>query len=86
MAALLVGLPTSAPGMTVNQPCATGLEAVVQAACAIAVGDASIVDAGGVEPNARRIARQWGLRPAIDPRRAGALQASYQPDAALSGA
>lgn len=42
MAALLVGLPTSAPGMTVDRLCATGLDAVVQAARALAV-------AGGVE-------------------------------------
>ena len=41
MAALLAGLPTSVPGVTVNRLCASGLEAVIQAARAIAVGDAS---------------------------------------------
>ncbi|GHI03145.1 beta-ketoadipyl CoA thiolase [Streptomyces cellostaticus] len=53
MAALLAGLPTSVPGATVNRLCASGLEAVVQAARAIAVGDASIAVAGGVESMTR---------------------------------
>ncbi|MFJ8545613.1 thiolase family protein [Streptomyces sp. NPDC093586] len=53
MAALLAGLPVSVPGVTVNRLCASGLEAVVQAARAIAVGDASIVLAGGVESMTR---------------------------------
>ncbi|MFJ8797276.1 thiolase family protein [Streptomyces sp. NPDC102487] len=53
MAGLLAGLPTSVPGVTVNRLCASGLEAVVQAARAIAVGDASIVLAGGVESMTR---------------------------------
>ncbi|MFM9370030.1 thiolase family protein [Streptomyces sp. Da 82-17] len=53
MAALLAGLPTSVPGATVNRLCASGLEAVVQAARAVAVGDASVVLAGGVESMSR---------------------------------
>ncbi|MFE6484860.1 thiolase family protein [Streptomyces sp. NPDC057757] len=53
MAALLAGLPTSVPGVTVNRLCASGLEAVIQAARAIAVGDASIALAGGVESMTR---------------------------------
>jgi acetyl-CoA acyltransferase len=53
MAALLAGLPTSVPGVTVNRLCASGLEAVVQAARAIAVGDAHIALAGGVESMTR---------------------------------
>lgn len=53
MAGLLAGLPTSVPGVTVNRLCASGLEAVVQAARAIAVGDASVVLAGGVESMTR---------------------------------
>lgn len=53
MAGLLAGLPTSVPGVTVNRLCASGLEAVIQAARAIAVGDASIVLAGGVESMTR---------------------------------
>jgi acetyl-CoA acyltransferase len=53
MAALLAGLPTTVPGVTVNRLCASGLEAVVQAARAIALGDASIALAGGVESMTR---------------------------------
>lgn len=53
MAALLAGLPVSVPGVTVNRLCASGLEAVIQAARAVAAGDASIVIAGGVESMSR---------------------------------
>ncbi|MHC5905110.1 thiolase family protein [Streptomyces sp. S6] len=53
MAGLLAGLPTSVPGVSVNRLCASGLEAVIQAARAIAVGDASVVVAGGVESMTR---------------------------------
>ncbi|GEC03252.1 acetyl-CoA acetyltransferase [Streptomyces spinoverrucosus] len=53
MAGLLAGLPVTVPGATVNRLCASGLEAVVQAARAIALGDASIALAGGVESMTR---------------------------------
>ncbi len=53
MSSLLAGLPTSVPGSTVNRLCASGLDAVVGAARAIAVGDASIMLAGGVESMSR---------------------------------
>ncbi|MCE7083068.1 thiolase family protein [Streptomyces sp. ST2-7A] len=53
MAVLLAGLPVSVPGVTVNRLCASGLEAVIQAARAIALGDASIAVAGGVESMSR---------------------------------
>ncbi|MBL1290594.1 thiolase family protein [Streptomyces sp. For3] len=53
MAALLAGLPVSVPGVTVNRLCASGLEAVVQAARAVALGDHSLVIAGGVESMTR---------------------------------
>ncbi|GAA1265594.1 thiolase family protein [Saccharothrix xinjiangensis] len=49
MAALLAGLPTSVPGVTVNRLCASGGEAIAQAARALAMGDASLLVAGGVE-------------------------------------
>ncbi|HEX5400876.1 MAG TPA: thiolase family protein, partial [Pseudonocardiaceae bacterium] len=49
MVALLAGLPTSVPGVTVNRLCASGGEAVVQAARAIGMGDADLMIAGGVE-------------------------------------
>jgi acetyl-CoA acyltransferase len=53
MAALLAGLPVTVPGSTVNRLCASGGEAVVQAARALAVGDARYVVAGGVEGMSR---------------------------------
>jgi acetyl-CoA acetyltransferase family protein len=53
MAVLLAGLPTSVPGATVNRLCGSGLEAVIGASRAIAVGDASICVAGGVESMSR---------------------------------
>lgn len=53
MAALLAGLPVTVPGVTINRLCASGGEALVQAARAIAVGDASVIIAGGVESMSR---------------------------------
>jgi 3-oxo-5,6-didehydrosuberyl-CoA/3-oxoadipyl-CoA thiolase len=53
MAALLAGLPTSAPGATVNRLCGSGLDAVGIAARAIKTGDADLVIAGGVESMTR---------------------------------
>ncbi|MFG2194022.1 thiolase family protein [Streptomyces sp. NPDC048639] len=53
MAVLLAGLPVGIPGATVNRLCGSGLEAVIQAARAIATGDASVVLAGGVESMTR---------------------------------
>lgn len=53
MAALLAGLPSSVPGSTVNRLCASGGEAIVQAARAIRAGDADVLIAGGVESMSR---------------------------------
>ncbi|MGW0734997.1 thiolase family protein [Streptomyces sp. NPDC002851] len=53
MAVLLAGLPVSVPGVTVNRLCGSGLEAVVQAARALALGDAHVAIAGGVESMSR---------------------------------
>ena len=53
MASLLAGLPTSVPGVTANRLCGSGLEAVIGASRAIAVGDADICLAGGVESMSR---------------------------------
>jgi len=53
MATLLSGLPMSVPAVTVNRLCASGLEAVGQAARAIACGDAELILAGGVESMSR---------------------------------
>ena len=53
MSALLAGLPPSVPGATVNRLCGSGLEAVIDGARAIAVGDAELIVAGGVESMSR---------------------------------
>src|SRR4051795_928624 len=53
MAALLAGLPTSVPGVTINRLCGSSLDAAMQASRAIESGDASIVIAGGVESMSR---------------------------------
>jgi acetyl-CoA acyltransferase len=53
MASLLAGFPHSVPGVTVNRLCASGLEAVNQAARAILVGDQQVCVAGGVESMSR---------------------------------
>jgi 3-oxoadipyl-CoA thiolase len=53
MASLIAGLPVEVPGVTVNRLCASGLEAVVQAARQIRLGDADLVLAGGVESMSR---------------------------------
>ena len=53
MALLLAGLPYEVTGVTVNRLCASGMEAVVQAARAIETGDAEVIVAGGVESMTR---------------------------------
>lgn len=53
MAALLAGLPTSAPGATINRLCGSGLDAVGSAARAIKAGEARLMIAGGVESMTR---------------------------------
>ncbi|WP_301237116.1 3-oxoadipyl-CoA thiolase [Polycladomyces subterraneus] len=53
MAALLAGLPEETGGVTVNRLCGSGLEAVNQAAAAIAAGCGDIFIAGGVESMSR---------------------------------
>ncbi|WP_340076425.1 acetyl-CoA C-acyltransferase [Leptobacterium sp. I13] len=48
-AAIYAGIPNSVPCTTVNKVCASGMKAVMQGAQAIALGDADIVVAGGME-------------------------------------
>jgi acetyl-CoA C-acetyltransferase len=43
------GLPVEVPGMTLNRMCGSGLQAIVSAAQEIALGDADVVLAGGIE-------------------------------------
>lgn len=53
MAALLAGLPVTVAGNTVNRLCASGLQAVMDAARQIRCGDAELVLACGVESMTR---------------------------------
>ncbi len=53
MAALLSGLPLEVGGVTVNRLCASGLNAINQAARAIKAGEGDVYIAGGVESMSR---------------------------------
>lgn len=53
MSLLLAGLPENVPGVTLNRLCASGLEAVGQAARMVMLGEAKLVIAGGVESMTR---------------------------------
>ena len=46
---LLAGLPRSVPGMTINRFCASGLQAVADAAARIRLGEADVMIAAGTE-------------------------------------
>src|SRR5882724_4607302 len=53
MALLLAGIPDSVPGLTVNRLCASGLNAIGDAARAIRCGEMDFAIAGGVESMTR---------------------------------
>ena len=53
MALLLAGLPDTVAGLTINRLCASGLNAVNQAARAILAGEGDVFVAGGVESMSR---------------------------------
>jgi acetyl-CoA acetyltransferase family protein len=53
MAGLLAGLPTSVPATTVNRLCGSSLDAAMVASRQIALGEADVVVAGGVESMSR---------------------------------
>ncbi|VAV86242.1 Acetyl-CoA acetyltransferase [hydrothermal vent metagenome] len=48
-AAIYAGIPDTVPCTTINKVCASGMKAVMQAAQSIALGDAEIIVAGGME-------------------------------------
>ena len=53
MGVLLAGLPVEIPGATVNRLCGSGMEAIADAARAIAAGEADVCLAGGTESMTR---------------------------------
>jgi acetyl-CoA C-acetyltransferase len=61
-AALYAGLPQGVPCVTVNKVCGSGLETVIQAARAIAVGDVEVAVAGGMESMSNAPHAMRGLR------------------------
>jgi acetyl-CoA C-acetyltransferase len=66
LAALGGGLPVEVPALTVNRLCGSGLQAIVSAAQAIALGDCGAAIAGGAEVMSRAPflapALRWGMR------------------------
>ena len=48
-AAIYAGIPDTTPCTTVNKVCASGMKTIMQAAQSIALGDADIIVAGGME-------------------------------------
>ena len=53
MASLLAGLPWTVTGVTINRLCGSSLDAVIQAARAVTLGDAEVILATGVESMSR---------------------------------
>ncbi|MBD8664234.1 acetyl-CoA C-acyltransferase family protein [Rhizobium sp. CFBP 8752] len=53
VAALKAGLPIETPAMNVNRLCGSGLQAIVSAAQAVALGDCDVAVAGGAEVMSR---------------------------------
>ena len=73
VAALDGGLPKEVPAFNVNRLCGSGLQAIVSAAQALALGDADIAVAGGAESMSRGPylvpSARWSARPWRGPRR-----------------
>lgn len=53
ISALLAGVPNTVPAVTVNRFCASGLQSISMAADRIALGEADVIIAGGVESMSR---------------------------------
>lgn len=75
LAALLAGFPVEVPAVTVNRMCASGLQAIAQAAAAIRSGLADTVVAGGVESMSRT--PLMGFKPSPHPGLLEAMPTAY---------
>jgi acetyl-CoA C-acetyltransferase len=66
IAALSAGLPHGVPALTVNRLCGSGLQAIISAAQAIALGDCAVAIGGGAEVMSRAPfltpAMRWGQK------------------------
>jgi acetyl-CoA C-acetyltransferase len=64
-AAVRAGLPVERPAMTINQACLSGMQAIMDAARAIRLGEAEVVLAAGMEAMSRipfLLDARWGYR------------------------
>ncbi|CAM4099798.1 acetyl-CoA C-acyltransferase [Kerstersia similis] len=66
MGLLLAGLPNQVPGLTINRFCASGLQAVADAASRIRLGEADIMVAAGAE-SMSLMSQMMGNKIAINP-------------------
>lgn len=59
LCALKVGLPTNIVGTSVDRQCVGGLDAIIQAAARIKLGESDLIVAGGVESHSLRPERRY---------------------------
>lgn len=78
-AALLAGVPDTAAGVTINRFCASGLEAIASAAASIAIGEADVAVAGGLESVSLIQAKDRPNPRVPDPALADRLPTAYTP-------
>jgi 3-oxoadipyl-CoA thiolase len=71
IAGLLAGIPAQVPASTVNRLCGSGLEAIVQGARQIKLGEAEVVVVGGVESMTRA---PWSVAKPAEAFAAGKLE------------
>ena len=63
--AVAAGVPVERPSFTINQACLSGMQAILDAARAIRLGEAKVVLAGGMESMSQiphLVAARWGFR------------------------
>jgi acetyl-CoA C-acetyltransferase len=63
--AVAAGVPVERPSFTINQACLSGMQAILDAARAIRLGEAEVVLAGGMESMSQiphLVAARWGFR------------------------
>jgi len=63
--AVAAGVPVERPSFTINQACLSGMQAILDAARAIRLGEAEVVLAGGMESMSRvphLVEARWGFR------------------------
>ncbi|WP_411341195.1 beta-ketothiolase BktB [Sphingopyxis sp. J-6] len=83
IAAVKAGIPTSAPALTLNRLCGSGVQAIVSAAQMIRLGECQAAVAGGAESMSRAPhivpAMRWGKRMGDAPMLDAMLEALHDP-------